>query len=61
MVSEKEVACDDVDKDDKCDRGDGVTWLTGRQDLQGNRPHWAVLGCTRLFWTQWTLLGWSRL
>ena len=25
MVSEKEVACDDVDKDDKCDKDD-VTW-----------------------------------
>ena len=61
MVSEKEVACYDVDKDDKCDRGDGVTWLTGRQDLQGNRLHWAVMGFTRLFRTRWTVLGCSRL
>ena len=65
-VSEKEVGYDDVDKDDKGGRGDRVTWLTGRLDLQGKRLHWAVLGFTRLFWIKWAPLGctglkwWSR-
>ena len=40
MVSEKEVGCDDIDKDDK----DGVTRLTGRRCLQDNGLHRAILG-----------------
>ena len=30
VVSEMEVGSDDVDKDDTCDRGDGVTRLMGQ-------------------------------
>ena len=33
-VSEEEVGCDDVDKNDKGDRG----------------LYWGVLGCTELYW-----------
>ena len=57
-VSENEVGCDYVDKDDK---GDVVTQPTGRQNLQGKRLHWAVLVFTWLFWTQWTELGCFKL
>ena len=57
-VSENEVGCDYVDKDDK---GDVVTQPTGRQNLQGKRLYWAVLVFTWLFWTQWTELGCSKL
>ena len=52
MVSDNENGCDGLDMGE---RGDGVTRLTGRRDIQGNRLHWAVLGFTRLFWTQWTV------
>ena len=37
-----------------------LTWVTrlrGQRDIQGNRLHWAILGFTRLFWTQWTVQG----
>ena len=51
------VGCDNIDKDEKGDRGSRVTQLTGRQDLTGlyfaalgcNGLHRAVMECTRLY------------
>ena len=43
MVSENEIGCDDIDKDNKGDKVDMVTQLTGRWNLKGNRLHWLYL------------------